>query len=176
MAQSKVIAWRYAKAYFELAAKARAIPHWREQLARAIAVVTEDDARRALTNPRLSRAARTQGLISLLKDVSPEARNLVRLMVEHGRLDLLPEVLAEYDRLADRASGVVRAEVISAVPLQRPLEEKITQELAGKLGGRVATVVKQDPEILGGLLIRIGDRVIDSSVRTRLQQLQAALA
>jgi F-type H+-transporting ATPase subunit delta len=176
MAQSNVIAWRYAKAYFELAAKARAIPRWRDQLARAVALVTEDDARRALTNPRLSRTARMQGLDSLLKDVSPEPRNLVRLMVEHGRLDLLPEVLAEYDRLADRASGVVRAEVVSAVPLDRGLEEQITQELAGKLGGKVETVVKQDPDILGGLLIRIGDRVIDTSVRTRLQQLQAALA
>jgi F-type H+-transporting ATPase subunit delta len=176
MAQSNVIGWRYAKAYFDLAAKGRATAQWREQLARAIALVTEDDAKRALTNPRLSRTERTQGLVSLLKDVSPEARNLVRLMVEHGRLDLLPEVLAEYDRLADRASGVVRAEVVSAVPLDRGFEEKVTQELAGKLGGKVETVVKQDPEILGGLLIRIGDRVIDTSVRTRLQQLQAALA
>lgn len=176
MAQSNVIAWRYAKAYFELAAKARAIPQWREQLAHAIALVTEDDARRALTNPRLSRTARMQGLDSLLKDISSEARNLVRLMVEHGRLDLLPEVLAEFDRLADRASGVVRAEVVSAVALDRRLEEEITNELAGKLGGKVETVVKQDPDILGGLLIRIGDRVIDTSVRTRLQQLQAALA
>lgn len=176
MAQSNVIAWRYAKAYFDLAVQARAVPEWREQAARAIAVVTDEDAAQALTNPRLARTARTRGLLSLLHDVSPQARNLARLLVERGRLALLTEVLAEYDRLADRASGVVRAEVVAAVPVDRALEESIAGALTARLGGEVQTVVKQDPEILGGLVIRIGDRVIDASVRARLQQLQASLA
>lgn len=176
MAQSSVVAWRYAKAYFDLAGEAKAIPQWRDQLASGVELVTEEQTARALANPRLRKEARLRGLHELLKDVSPQARNLLVLLVERGRLSVLPGVLDEFDRLADRASGVVRAEVVAAVPLDKHLEDSIATTLSDKLGGDVQTVVKQDPEILGGLVIRIGDRVIDTSIRTRLQQLKAALA
>jgi F-type H+-transporting ATPase subunit delta len=85
-------------------------------------------------------------------------------------------VLSRYDALADAASGVTRAEVVAAVPVDEALERRIAEALGERLGGRVRTTVRQDPAIIGGLVIRIGDRVIDSSLRTRLQQLRAALA
>lgn len=176
MAQSTIIARRYGRAYFELASQAKAIAEWREQLATAIALVTAPQTAIRLNNPRLRREDRTAGLLRLLDDVAPHARNVVRLLVERGRLGALPEVLDEYDRLADRASGVVRAEVVSAIPVDDRLESTIKDTLTKTLGGDVETVVRQDPDILGGLVIRIGDRVIDSSLRTRLQQLQASLA
>ena len=88
----------------------------------------------------------------------------------------LAAVVNHYRRLSDEASGVVRAEVTSAIPVDRGLEERIGRTLSERLGGQVQTTVRQDPSILGGLIIRVGDRVIDGSVRTRLQQLRAALA
>ena len=78
--------------------------------------------------------------------------------------------------LADAASGLTRVQVIAAIPVDQALERRIAETLAQVLGGRIQTTVRQDHEILGGLIIRIGDRVIDSSLRTRLRQLQAALA
>ncbi|HET9051429.1 MAG TPA: ATP synthase F1 subunit delta, partial [Candidatus Dormibacteraeota bacterium] len=112
----------------------------------------------------------------LLEGVDAEGGNLVRLLVQRRRTDLLPRILEQYDRLADRASGRVRAEVTTAVALDRDQEARLRQELARHLGGDVQTTVRQDPGIIGGLVVRIGDRVIDSSVRTRLRELQGALA
>jgi F-type H+-transporting ATPase subunit delta len=78
--------------------------------------------------------------------------------------------------LTDKASGIVRAEVITAVPADAALNKQIRDSLSKHLGGDVQTTVRTDPSIIGGLVIRIGDRVIDDSLRTHLQQLQAALA
>ena len=90
-------------------------------------------------------------------------------------MGVLAELLEAYDDLTDRDSGVIRAEVITAVPVDAELKKRITRLLGDKLGAAVQTEVHQDPDILGGLVIRIGDRVIDNSVRTRLQQLRTAL-
>ncbi|HSP65634.1 MAG TPA: F0F1 ATP synthase subunit delta, partial [Candidatus Deferrimicrobium sp.] len=75
----------------------------------------------------------------------------------------------------DRDSGVVRAEVVTAVPVDADLQKRIGRALGEKLGAEVQTEVRQDPDIIGGLIIRIGDRVIDNSLRTHLEQLRAAL-
>ncbi len=70
---------------------------------------------------------------------------------------------------------MIRAEVVTAVPVDAELKRRIGRVLGEKLGGAVQTEVRQDPDIIGGLVIRIGDRVIDNSVRTRLEQLRGAL-
>ena len=175
MAAADVIARRYAEAYFALASERGEIPGWREQLAAAVQVVADPRVATTLANPAISPEARTGELMSLLRDVSPEARNLVRLMFERGRISVAQAVLDHYDRLADEASGVVRAEVTTAVPVDDQLRREITETLTSHLRGKVQTTVREDPEIIGGLVIRIGDRVIDCSVRTRLHQLQTAL-
>lgn len=176
MAGELQIARRYAQAYFDLARQARDIPGWRESLGRAVETLAHPEVNSALRDPRLSQADRVTLLEDLLRDAAAPAKNLARLLVERGRVAVLPLVLERYDGLADRESGVLRAEVVTAVPVSPALEATISQTLSEKLGGEVQTSVRQDPSILGGLVIRIGDRVIDGSVRTRLDQLQAALA
>jgi len=98
------------------------------------------------------------------------------LLIERRRVGIVGEILAHYDALTDRASGVVRVEVTTAVPADAALEQRIRDSLSRQLGSDVQTTVRSDPSIVGGLVIRIGDRVIDDSLRTHLQQLQAALA
>jgi F-type H+-transporting ATPase subunit delta len=176
MAISTAVARRYAEAYFNLARDAGEIAEWRRDLADAVAVATDPKVAAALRNPRTPRDQRMRSLLSLLEGVSPPARNLMRLLFERGRLAIAADVLAEYDRLADRASGVVRAQVVTAVPVDASLRQRIARVLSEQLGGEVQTTVEQDEAIIGGLVVRIGDRVIDSSLRTRLQKLQAALA
>jgi F-type H+-transporting ATPase subunit delta len=176
MAGELQIARRYAEAYFGLAKQARDIPGWRTALENASAVLSDPRATAVLRDPRLPHGERIKLVADLLSDLPAAARNLARLMVERGRLPVLPLVLEQYDALADRESGVQRAEVLTAVPVTPALETSIRTRLAEQLGGEVQTTVRQDPEILGGLVIRIGDRVIDGSVRTRLAMLQAALA
>jgi len=167
---------RYAEAYFELARDAGQIPEWREGLAAAAAALSQPEVAMSLENPRLSPKQRTQLAMELLTGAPEQLRNLVRLLVDRRRVRLLPEVLAHYDVLADRESGVVRAEVTTAVPVDERLRAAIAKALSQRFGKEVQTQVHQDPAIVGGLVVRIGDRVIDDSVRTRLQQLQAALS
>jgi F-type H+-transporting ATPase subunit delta len=114
--------------------------------------------------------------MDLTDGLAQPTRNLVRLLVERGRSSILGAVLERYRALADAESGLTRVQVTAAVPLDQRLEQDIRDTLAQRLGGRIETTVQQDPSIIGGLIIRIGDRVIDSSLRTRLQQLRAALA
>jgi len=173
---TSTIARRYAEAYFDLAEQAHELAAWRAGLARSAAVLSDRRVALILHNPRLRMAERTRFALEVLDDVAEPARNLVRLLLERKRIRILPVVLEHYDLLVDRATGVVRAEVTSAVPVNAALEKSITTTLRRRLGADVQTVVREDPALIGGLVVRVGDRVIDGSVRTRLQQLQASLA
>lgn len=176
MPHASSLARRYAEAYFELARDAKDIPAWRAELAAVTDALLSERVAPALTNPKLSLAERTRLGLQLLDGASDPARNLARLLIERRRIGMLPGILSHYDALADREAGVVRAEVTAAVAVDTRLEKEIGEALAKKIGKSVETTVLSDPSIVGGLVIRIGDRVIDDSVRTHLQQLQAALA
>jgi len=170
------LARRYAEAYFDLARDAKDIAGWRAELAAVADALSSERVESALTNPQLSLAERTRLGLQLLDGASDTARNLARLLIERHRMGLVPGILSHYDVLADREAGVVRAEVTAAIAVDARLEKEISDALAKKIGKSVQTTVLSDPSIVGGLVIRIGDRVIDDSVRTHLQQLQAALA
>jgi F-type H+-transporting ATPase subunit delta len=176
MARVSAIARRYGQAYFELARDAGDIEGWRKELAGVVEVLSNTEVAQAVQNPKLPLSQRVRLTLDLLDGASKPARNLARLLVERRRTSLLPEMLAHYDQLADRASGVLRAEIITAVPIDERLERAISEALSKRLGASVSATVQQDPSIIGGLVIRVGDHVIDDSIRTHLQQLQAALA
>jgi F-type H+-transporting ATPase subunit delta len=176
MAVSDIIAERYAQAYFDVALADKAVEKRRQALATAVERLGVDQVQAVMANPKVEAAAKVAVADALLERVDDTARNLVRLLVERGRLNALARILEAFDRLSDARSGRVRAEVVSAVPLSAEQQRRIAAELARKLGGDVQTTVRQDPAVIGGLVIRIGDRVIDGSVRTRLRELQAALA
>lgn len=175
MAVLDIVARRYAEAFYAVARDAGRVDELRGQLAEVVEVVSDPRIAAALSNPRLPASARQQ-LLEMLPDAAPPVRNLFRLLLERGRAALLPRVLEGFDGLVDRAAGVVRAEVVTAVPVDGDLEQELRRTLSERLGGDAQTVIREDPGILGGLVIRIGDRVIDGSVRTRLEQLQTALA
>lgn len=170
------MARRYAEAYFALARDAGDIAGWRAELAALSDAFSNPAVAQALQNPRLSVGRRVQLGLELLDGASTPARNLARLLIERRRSGLIREVLAAYDELADRASGVLRAEVVTAVPVDAQLQERIARVLSQRFGQSVRATLRQDPSIIGGMIVRVGDRVIDDSIRTHLQQLQAALA
>lgn len=173
---SDIVARRYAQALFDLARERESTGRWREELGRAAEALGRDEVRDVLRNPRVTPGQRVGLALAVLEDVSPPVRNLVQLLVERDRGQLLPEVLRHYDELSDAAGGVVRAEVTAAIPLDGELEAAVVRSLRERLGTEVDTSIREDPSIIGGLVIRIGDRVIDNSVRTHLQQLRASLA
>jgi F-type H+-transporting ATPase subunit delta len=176
VAASDILARRYAEAYFDLARDAGKIDAYGDDLARAAELLEQPPVAEAMRNPRVPVHDRIRLILDLTDGLAQPTRNLLHLLVERGRAGIVPAVLESYRELADQASGITRVQVTSAVPLDTALEQSIRDTLGRTLGGRIQTTVRQDPAIIGGLIIRIGDRVIDGSLRTRLQQLRAALA
>jgi len=102
--------------------------------------------------------------------------NLVLLLLRRGRIDLLPRVAREFARLDDLRNGVVNATATSAAPLDPDEVRALTARLQRLTGGRVELTTNVDPSLLGGVVVRLGDRLIDGSVRGRLERLRSRLA
>jgi F-type H+-transporting ATPase subunit delta len=105
-----------------------------------------------------------------------EGRNLGKLLIEAHATPALPEIREEYDRLDDEAAGRVRAVATSAVPLSDGDRERLVADLSRRFEKEVRLQTRVDPSILGGLVVQVGDQLIDASVQSRLQQLRRRLA
>lgn len=168
---------RYARAIFELAREEGEVADWARRLAVVRDTLTRPEARAVLTNPSVAARRREDLAGALVGDrAGPEGRNLARLLVAAGRLDDLYGIVEEYGRLADEAAGRVRATVTTAVPLGDGDAQRLTSQLSERLGREVRLDRLVDPRIVGGLVLRVGDRVMDASVATRLNQLRRRLA
>jgi F-type H+-transporting ATPase subunit delta len=173
---ASALARRYAAACYEVAREGVSVDPVGAELEQARDILGDARVRAVMANPRVSLKERSAVLEGLLEGMSAPARNLVRLLVAHGRFGLVSDVVAEYRVMVDAASGVVRIVVRSALPLNRAAERRIEGVLAVRLAHPVRLETVHDPALIGGLEIRMGDRVIDDSVRSHLQQLQAAMA
>ena len=167
---------RYAEAAFEVALRDGTVERWRSELQAAAAVVSDPRAIGALSNPAISIDLRSDAVRGLLDGVASQpVQNLVQLLLKRGRIEQLPRVAAEFRRLDDRRQGITNAIITSAAPLTQDEVRAITQRLEQQTGGRIAIDVRVDPSLLGGLVVRVGDRLIDGSVRGRLERLRTRL-
>ena len=168
---------RYARAIFDLAKEEGQVDAWSQRLAAVREVLANPEANTVLANPTIPVQRRQEVASALLDDrVGREGVNLAKLLVGARRLDDVDAIADEYSRLVDEDAGRIRATAITAVPLGRADADKLEAELAQKFGHEVRLDTRVDPAIIGGLVLRIGDRVIDASVATRLQQLRQRLA
>ncbi len=176
MARPTTAARRYAEAAFALAREQDVLDRWAAELATAADVMSMPDAARVVGNPAVPIQAR-RGVISGLLGprVSPQVVNLVLLLSERGRMEALPAVSAEYRRLLNRERGIVEARVTSAAPLDAAEVEALRARIQGMAGGDVDLSTAVDPALIGGLTVRVGDTLIDASVRGRLQRLRESL-
>jgi len=170
-------AGRYARAIFELARDEAQVDAWHQRLLVVRDVLANPEARTVLANPSISAQRRQEAATALLEDrVGRQGVNLAKLLIGANRLDEVDGIVEEYVRLADDAAGRVRATAITAIPLSGADAANLVEGLSNKLGREVRLHTSVDPAIIGGLVLQIGDRVIDSSVATRLQQLRQQLA
>jgi F-type H+-transporting ATPase subunit delta len=107
--------------------------------------------------------------------VSGPVLNLVKLMLRRGRIDQLPRVSAEFRRLDNARQGIVPATATTAAPLSQDDVRALVGRLEQMTGGRIELALQVDPSLLGGLVVRVGDRLIDGSVRGRLERLRNQL-
>ncbi|HEY4027086.1 MAG TPA: F0F1 ATP synthase subunit delta [Candidatus Dormibacteraeota bacterium] len=168
---------RYARAIFELAREEGQVEEWAQRLSAVRDVLTQPDARRVLANPSIAVQRREETAAALVERLAGrEGVNLARLLVAANRIDDLGGIIEEYQQLADEDAGRVRATATTAVPLERTDAGRLEASLTRRLGRQVRLDTRVEPAIIGGLVLRIGDRVIDASVATRLQQLRHRLA
>lgn len=167
---------RYAKAVFELAQAEGHVEQWQRRLARVRELLSDPDIAAVLNNPTIATEQREALIAGVPRVLDDEGTNLARLLIESGRVDEAGEIDDEFQRLSDEAAGRVRATVTTAIELEAQDRERVARELSSRLNKDVRVSVVVDPRILGGMKLQYGDRIVDASVATRLEQLRRRLA
>jgi F-type H+-transporting ATPase subunit delta len=167
---------RYADAAFEIALRDGTVETWRKELDSAAEVSAETELGRVLANPAIPLDERIKVAEEVFASLSGPVRNLILLLVRRRRIEQLPRVAAEFRRLDDQRNGLTHATATSAAPLGADEIRAITARLEELTGGTVALETAVDPSLLGGVVVRVGDRLLDGSVRGRLERLRNQLA
>jgi F-type H+-transporting ATPase subunit delta len=167
---------RYADAAFEVAVRDGTVDVWRAELQAAAATLGSGELEDVLGNPATPLDQRAAAAERIFAGLSRPVRNLILLLLRRGRIEQLPRVAAEFARLDDKRMGLIHATATTAAPLGPEERQAITARLEELTGGTVALETAVDPGILGGVVVRVGDRLIDGSVRGRLERLRNQLA
>ena len=175
MAENVTIARPYAEAIFALADASGALGRWSQTLAVMATVAANPELRAASGDPNLS-ADQVYGLFAgACGDLATEAQNLVRVLIENGRLATLPEIRDIYEELKNAREGVVEALITSAYPLDSGQLSTLVAELEQRFKRKVNPQVNVDAGLIGGVRMQVGDEVIDGSVRGKLTAMAVAL-
>ncbi|HWD21633.1 MAG TPA: F0F1 ATP synthase subunit delta [Burkholderiales bacterium] len=176
MAEPSTVARPYAEAAFRLADAAGALAKWSEILDALALVARDERVQRAVADPHLSDAQAAGIFISVLNGrLTGEAENFVRVLAENRRIELLPEIHAQFEALKNEREGVVEAEVQSAFELTEAQIADLVQRLEKKTGRKVRTKVTINKDLIAGVKVVLGDKVIDASARAQLGALETAL-
>ncbi|HEX9625369.1 MAG TPA: F0F1 ATP synthase subunit delta [Acidiferrobacterales bacterium] len=176
MSERSTLARPYAEAAFGLARQRQELQKWSAMLRLAAGVAGDPQMAALLDNPRQPRERVTQMFLDVCGDrLDPQGVNFIRVLRANGRLGLLAEIATQFELLKAAAEGRVDAEVTSAFALSPDQIAGITGALKKKLGRDVSVVSKIDESLVGGVVIRAGDLVIDGSVHGQLRALTSHL-
>lgn len=167
---------RYAQAAFELAMERNELDVWERDIRSLADALASAEARAFVANWKVTREAKESFLRAASGELSPLAWNLVRLLSSKQRLSLLPQVAEFFEALLDEQRGVAHAKVLTAVAMSDDERRALATRLSEITGKQVDIEAAEAPEILGGLVARIGDRLIDGSTRSKLIALKRRLA
>jgi F-type H+-transporting ATPase subunit delta len=167
---------RFAEAAFELAAASDSHDAWARDLELAARLLGDERVSRVLDNPSIALRER-EGLVARLLDrhVAKPVANLVRLLAQRGRTELLLAISREFHRLLNEERGIVEAVVTSAKPLARDDRDAVREKVEAMTGEKVELRAEVDESLIGGVTVRIGDRLLDASIRGRLERLRHQL-
>jgi F-type H+-transporting ATPase subunit delta len=176
MAEPVTVARPYAEAVFKLAAEGNALAAWSDALANIDGVVADSRVQACITDPNVS-AQQLEGLVlGVVGDkLSGEARNFVQVLVANNRLDLMPLIREHFEALKREQEGVLEARIISALPMDDAQVKQLVAQLETKYQRKVVAQVETDASLIGGVKIIVGDKVIDGTVRGKLDAMAAAL-
>jgi F-type H+-transporting ATPase subunit delta len=166
---------RYARAVFELGVEERSLGRWRQDVASLASLFSETDVARVMEDNRVPEDQKMRVVDAALTALSPQGRNLAHLLVRRRRTGLAGLINDQFQRLADEQEGIARGTVTTAVELTPAQRDEIQLKLSQLTGKAVVLETRVDPSILGGMVARVGDRLLDGSTKTRLERLRSRL-
>lgn len=170
------VAGTYAEALYEAAEAQGAIDVVRDQLGELVAAMQETpDLVAVLASPEIETSAKKAAALAIMDDAHPVSIGLVQVLLDRGRIGDLVVVVDAYDRRVDAAEGRVVVTAVTAVPLTAGLRESIRAKVRAQTGRDAELEEDVDPAIIGGLILRVGDVVVDASLRTRLEEMRRSL-
>jgi F-type H+-transporting ATPase subunit delta len=176
MAETITIARPYAEAVFDLARQENTLAEWSEMLQFTSAVVANPGVAALIGDPRIPAEKMLAFFLSVGEGrLNERGASLVKLLVQNGRLALVPEISALFEQLRSEQEGKLEAEIISAFPLDEKQRADLAGRLEARFGKKVDARARVDASLIGGVRIVIGDHVIDQSVRARLADMAQTL-
>jgi F-type H+-transporting ATPase subunit delta len=166
---------RYAQAVFSIAREKKELERWQSDLDRIAALGKDATVMALFENPKVRFEDKARILSEGLGDISPLALNLVYLLVSRGRLAMIGDIAGEYRRLLDGYHGIERAEVTTAVVLDDKDKARLEEQLGAVVGKKVVVETKVDKSLIGGIVARVGGRLLDGSTLSRLAAMRKAL-
>jgi F-type H+-transporting ATPase subunit delta len=176
MAELATVARPYAEALFRVA-QSGDLAAWSGIVSTLGAIGANSDVQDFARNPNVSPAQVADALAALVKSpLSAEAKNFLDMLIENGRISLLPEIAAQFAELKNAQEGAADANIASAFDLSSAQVAQLVSTLEKKFGRKLNPTVTVDPSLIGGVRVVVGDEVLDTSVRAKLQQMHVALA
>ena len=176
MAEISTIARPYAVAAYKLGREQKALAKWSEMLGFSAAVANDPQIKAYIQDPKV---VSTELLATFLKvcgdKLNEQGQNLVKVLVEYGRLAILPEIHAAFEALKAQDEGTLDAQIVAAAKISAAETKDLVKRLETKFGKKIEASVSVDPEIIGGIKIIVGDTVIDASIKGQLQNLAYTL-
>lgn len=173
---ARTAARRYAEAIVSLARESNSFEAWSEALGRLAQAFEDPEGHAFLLNPSVPNSEKQRALDDVVGTTFPPANNLVRVLIEHRRLPQLPAIYRHFNEAWLSEQGVAVAYVTTAEPVSPDDERAIREQLATLTGKRIELQLQVDPDIIGGIVARVGDQLLDGSVRTKLRALRLRLA
>ena len=171
------IASVYARSLFEAAQDAGNLDQVREQIGQvADAIDADRDLQVFFFSPYLTSEEKKDGLHKAVSDAEPIVRNFLELLIENHRMPALFRIRREYDRLWEQENQLLPVQITSAVELDEGVVRRIGDEIGRQTGRTVELTATVDPEVIGGIVLRVGNSILDASIRTRLERLRKQVA
>lgn len=166
---------RYVQALTEIAQESNTFDAWQRDLDTLASLVSDDEVREFFESPSVQVEQKLKAANAVLGDAQPEARTLLRMMIERRRLRLMPDIAELFAEKALANKGIVMVDVTTADALDDAGEHLVRERLKGIVGKDVELRLHTDANIIGGIVARIGDQVIDGSVLNQLRRLRATM-
>lgn len=176
MSESSNIARPYAQAVFELARDSGRFDEWSDSLKSLCEIVEHPDIGAMINDPRITREQILDVMLEIGGDgFDEQTGNLVRILGHYRRLAAIPMIAKQYESLRAQEEGIIEAELETAFEIEDEQRSSLVAALQNRLGRKVRLTSNVNPDLLGGVVVRAGDWVIDGSVRARLEKLSSSL-